>query len=359
MFWNRRKTKAERAAETAHAVSEQVGRGAQVVQARTGLAVEAVKERLPEVRERAGDLASQVRQQAAPAARATAERGGEVAEEVRDWSVTAAKAAAAGAALAAKYLAERSEDAGHALREGGHVVAGRLPRRTERRRKGRSTMAGKLMGRFALGFGVGYVLGTRAGRERYDQIVRAWKSLIGSPTVHQAAERGKEIVADMGRSVGHQVQARMDRQTVRDVMTPNPRIVRANDPVVEAARAMKDVEAGAVVVTDDSGEVTGIVTDRDIAIRSIAEGRDPTSTPVKSIASMDVTTLSPSDSARDAVRLMRDKAIRRLPVVDEGRPVGIVSLGDLAVERDSDSVLAAISAAPDNTENGGSAGTRS
>jgi signal-transduction protein with cAMP-binding, CBS, and nucleotidyltransferase domain len=145
----------------------------------------------------------------------------------------------------------------------------------------------------------------------------------------------------------------MDRQTVGDVMTPNPRTVRASDPVVEAARAMQDVEAGAVIVTGDAGEVAGIVTDRDIAIRSIAEGRDPQTTPVRSIASMDVEMLAPTDRARDAVRRMRDMAIRRLPVVEEGPAVGIVSLGDLAVERDSDSVLAAISAAPDNTENGG------
>jgi len=214
-------------------------------------------------------------------------------------------------------------------------------------------MAGKLMGRFVLGFGVGYVLGTRAGRERYDQIVRAWNSFIGSPTVHHAAERGKELVADVGRSVGHQVQVRMDRQTVGDVMTPNPRTVRADGTVADAARAMKDVEAGDVIVTDDTGRVTGILTDRDIAIRVIAEGRDPKSTPVKAIASLDVTTVSPSDGARDAVRIMRDQAIRRLPVVEDGRPVGILSLGDLAVERDSDSVLAAISAAHDNTGNGG------
>jgi len=213
-------------------------------------------------------------------------------------------------------------------------------------------MAGRLS-RFALGFAVGYVLGTRAGRERYEQIVRAWTSFVGSPTVHQAAERGRGLVADAGRTVGLQVQARMDRQTVGDVMTPNPRTVRASDPIVEAARAMQDVEAGAVIVTGDAGEVAGIVTDRDIAIRSIAEGRDPETTPVRSIASMDVEMLAPTDRARDAVRRMRDKAIRRLPVVDQGRAVGIVSLGDLAVERDADSVLAAISAAPDNTENGG------
>jgi CBS domain-containing protein len=119
---------------------------------------------------------------------------------------------------------------------------------------------------------------------------------------------------------------------------------------------MKDVEAGAVIVTDDEGRVAGILTDRDVAVRVIGEGRGAKSTPVQDIATMDVTTVSPSDSARDAVQLMRDRAIRRLPVVENGRPVGIVSLGDLAVERDSDSVLASISAAPDNTEDGGGDG---
>jgi CBS domain-containing protein len=80
----------------------------------------------------------------------------------------------------------------------------------------------------------------------------------------------------------------------------------------------------------------------------LAEGRDPARTTVGEICSRELTTLGPSDSVHDAVTIMRDKAIRRLPVVDGGRPVGIVSLGDLAVERDPESVLGGISAAPPN-----------
>jgi CBS domain-containing protein len=83
-------------------------------------------------------------------------------------------------------------------------------------------------------------------------------------------------------------------------------------------------------------------------VRILAEGRDPAATTLADISSHDLTTVSPEDSVEQAVQLMREKAIRRLPVVEDGRPVGIVSLGDLAVERDPDSALGEISAAPPN-----------
>ena len=212
-------------------------------------------------------------------------------------------------------------------------------------------MVGKVFNRFTLGFGVGYVLGARAGRERYEQLARAWRSVIGSSTVQEAAERGRAMAADVGRSVGHEIQSRMERpETIQGVMTANPRTVKATATVREAATAMRDVDAGAMVVVDDTGGVVGILTDRDIIVRGIADGGDTQSMPVSAIATMDVTTLAPGDNVRDAVRLMRKQAIRRLPVVEGGRPVGIVSIGDLAIERDSDSALADISAAPPNTE---------
>ena len=91
------------------------------------------------------------------------------------------------------------------------------------------------------------------------------------------------------------------------------------------------------------GQVSGIVTDRDIVIRAVAEGRAPESTPVREVATEDVRALEPRQSIDEAVQAMREHDIRRLPVVDGGRPVGILSLGDLAVERAPDSVLADIS----------------
>jgi CBS domain-containing protein len=130
-------------------------------------------------------------------------------------------------------------------------------------------------------------------------------------------------------------------------MTQNPVTVQTTDSIVAAARSMRDGNIGDVVVVE-RGQIQGILTDRDIVVRALAEGRDPARTTVGEICSRELTTLGPSDSVHDAVTIMRDKAIRRLPVVDGGRPVGIVSLGDLAVERDPESVLGGISAAPPN-----------
>jgi CBS domain-containing protein len=134
---------------------------------------------------------------------------------------------------------------------------------------------------------------------------------------------------------------------LREIMTQNPVTVQTTDSVMAAARSMRDGNIGDVVVVE-RGQIQGILTDRDIVVRALAEGRDPTSTTVGEICSRELTTLSPSDSVNEAVKIMRDKAIRRLPVVDGGRPVGIVSLGDLAVERDPESALGGISSAPPN-----------
>jgi CBS domain-containing protein len=135
--------------------------------------------------------------------------------------------------------------------------------------------------------------------------------------------------------------------TLREIMTQNPVTVQTTDSVVAAARSMRDGNIGDVVVVE-RGEIQGILTDRDIVVRALAEGRDPARTTVGEICSRELTTLSPSDQIGDAVTIMREKAIRRLPVVDGGRPIGIVSLGDLAVERDPESTLGGISAAPPN-----------
>lgn len=137
-------------------------------------------------------------------------------------------------------------------------------------------------------------------------------------------------------------------QSIRDVMTSDPLTVSASSTVTEAARKMKEADVGPVIVLNDDGAILGIVTDRDIAIRAVAEGKQPDSTPVGDICSAELATLGPDDAVDDAIRLMREKAIRRIPVVEGNRPVGIVSLGDLAIQRDPDSALADISAAPPN-----------
>lgn len=140
----------------------------------------------------------------------------------------------------------------------------------------------------------------------------------------------------------------MAGQKIKEVMTANPVTVEISDTIHDAARAMREKDIGAVVVMRDS-EVAGVLTDRDVTVRAVADGKNPDQVRVQEICSVDITTLSPDDSVDKAVQLMRDKAVRRVPVVQGGKPVGIVSIGDLAMERDDRSALASISAAPANT----------
>ena len=138
-------------------------------------------------------------------------------------------------------------------------------------------------------------------------------------------------------------------EKARDIMTPNPSTVTESTSLQAVARMMKDSDVGVVPVCDSSKKVIGLVTDRDIVVRAVADGCEPTSTSVGDICSRDLVTLEPTAPVEEAVTLMRERALRRLPIVEKGKPVGIVSIGDLAVERDEDSALADISAAPPNT----------
>lgn len=136
-------------------------------------------------------------------------------------------------------------------------------------------------------------------------------------------------------------------QRVAEVMTRKPLALQAGTSLVEAARAMRDHDVGNVLVLDDVS-VRGIVTDRDIVVRAVADGRDPAATVLAQISSEEPVCVTEDDTVDHAVELMRRHAVRRLPVVDQGQPVGIVSLGDLAVERDPSSALGHISAADPN-----------
>ena len=131
------------------------------------------------------------------------------------------------------------------------------------------------------------------------------------------------------------------------VMTKDPVCLDADRPLVDAAKTMDEHGIGSVLVMQDA-ELCGIVTDRDLAIRAVAHGADPATTRLGEICSRELVTLSPDEAIEDAIARMREHALRRVPVVDGRRPVGIVSLGDLAEERDRDSVLGEISAAPTN-----------
>jgi CBS domain-containing protein len=136
-------------------------------------------------------------------------------------------------------------------------------------------------------------------------------------------------------------------ESVRDVMTPLPRVLDTSASVMDAAEIMRDSDIGDVVVLEDR-HLYGILTDRDIVVRVLAEGSDPATVRVGQVCSRELTTIPPTASVGDAVRLIREKAIRRLPVVEEGEVVGIVSMGDIAVARDRKSALGDVSAAPPN-----------
>ena len=136
-------------------------------------------------------------------------------------------------------------------------------------------------------------------------------------------------------------------QQVREVMTKDPKVLDINSSLIEAARLMRDNDIGFVVVRDGNS-VCGVVTDRDLVIRGLAEGADPNTITLASVYSEDIVQVSADDSVEKAISLMSDKAIRRIPVMEGDEVVGVVSLGDLAVERDPNSVLGQISAAPAN-----------
>lgn len=136
-------------------------------------------------------------------------------------------------------------------------------------------------------------------------------------------------------------------QAIREVMTPDPVCVEPHSSAADAARRMRDGDTGAILVAED-GHLKGLLTDRDIVVRAVADGRDPAQVHVHEICTSDIEALQPDDDVDKAIQLMRDKHVRRIPVVDGDRPVGIVSIGDLALERDRQSALADISGAPAN-----------
>ena len=137
-------------------------------------------------------------------------------------------------------------------------------------------------------------------------------------------------------------------QTISQVMTPDPWTVQESAPLQEAARIMRDADIGDVIVIRSDDSVCGIVTDRDLVVRALAEGADPKTATVADVCRHTVVSISSGDPVDQAVPLMREHNIRRLPVIDGSRLVGIITLGDLAIDRDPNSALADISKAPPN-----------
>ena len=133
---------------------------------------------------------------------------------------------------------------------------------------------------------------------------------------------------------------------VRDVMTPGPIGVDYFQSIGETARAMRDWGVGAVLVISN-GSLHGLVTDRDLVMRAVAEARAADG-PVGPLSSGNLIGVNADADASEAARLMREHAVRRLPVLEDGQVTGIVSLGDLALRDDPASVLAELSRATAN-----------
>ena len=137
-------------------------------------------------------------------------------------------------------------------------------------------------------------------------------------------------------------------QLVRDIMTPDPVAMTADTPVRQAAQAMRDQDIGDVLVVEGD-QLSGIVTDRDLVVRGLAERDDLSGCTLGEVCTRQPITATPDDDADSAIARMRHNAVRRIPVLDRGRPVGVLSLGDAAIEKDPDSALADISAAAATT----------
>jgi CBS domain-containing protein len=135
--------------------------------------------------------------------------------------------------------------------------------------------------------------------------------------------------------------------TVRDVMTPKPLTLDARTSLESAAKVMRDHDVGAVLVAHE-GILHGVLTDRDIVVRAIASGRHPAATFAMEACSTDVETIPATDSPDRAAELMLERELRRLPVVDDGKLVGIVTLTDLAPYEGPRSRLAGIATGRDH-----------
>jgi CBS domain-containing protein len=175
-------------------------------------------------------------------------------------------------------------------------------------------------------FGVGYAAGAVTGRRGLERL----------------PARAQRFIPGMGDASGE--GSLIDLREIREVMTAAPDAVRETNTLQEAARLMRSNDIGDVLVEDEEGRLAGIITDRDIAVRAVAEGTYPART-IAGLDSRDITALAPTDTVHDAITLMRAGDVRRLPVVESGKAIGIVSLGDISVETAPGSVLADISSA--------------
>ncbi len=138
--------------------------------------------------------------------------------------------------------------------------------------------------------------------------------------------------------------------SARDIMQPQPEIMSIDTTIAQAARTMAEKDLGAVPICNSEGRLEGMLTDRDIATKVVAAGKDPTTTKLGEVAQgTELVTIGADDSIAEALQTMKDHKVRRLPVIDGQKVVGMISQGDLAQHVPSDEIgdlVQAISAAP-------------
>ena len=189
------------------------------------------------------------------------------------------------------------------------------------------------------GFGAGYVVGARTGSGPLERVLGG-----RFPAIATDERRDPPRPAQPARSP---VPALSDDREVRQLMTAAPQSIPLTATITEAARIMREHDIGDVIVVEESSDrIVGIVTDRDVAVRGVGSGHDPAGTSVREICSTELETVRPDQTVSDAARVMRGHDIRRLPVVESGVAIGVISLGDIAGSEESVAVLDVISAAP-------------
>jgi CBS domain-containing protein len=119
--------------------------------------------------------------------------------------------------------------------------------------------------------------------------------------------------------------------TARDIMTPDPKCVRESQTLVDAAALMRDLDVGALPICGDDDRLKGMLTDRDIVVKCIADGGDPSSVRVSELAEGKPVTIGADDDIREALETMQKHQVRRLPVIDGHDLVGIISQADIAL----------------------------
>jgi CBS domain-containing protein len=138
-------------------------------------------------------------------------------------------------------------------------------------------------------------------------------------------------------------------KTAREIMTPDATCVGENGTVAEAAKQLAELDVGSMPICGEDDRLKGMLTDRDIVVKVLAQGKDPSSTTAGELAQGTPVTIGADDSVSDALAKMKEHKIRRLPVIDDHRLVGIISIADLATnvdEKETGDVIEAISAAP-------------